>query len=170
MRGGIHSAENHLMKCIVHSKLGGTLLVLLGFACWLGASALIPRAVDWYFPATYSIAGLAFFIVGGFLPEHRDKRIILCRRAVLLLMAMFFWLAVSQIALTGTVKAMQDSVPWLREALICSSIAIAVGSYFMATYLIRGFRAPVEYSVEPIENSQAEQGVGDSQLKPVPHS
>lgn len=152
--------EIHPMKYIVNSKFGGTLLVLLGFACWFGASAIIPQSSDWFFVATYSIAGFAFFIVGCFLPEYRDKRFILGRRSVLQLMAFFFWLAGSATVRMNMTQAMQDSTTWIMPVLAFASIAIAFGSYFIAAYLIRDFRAPVKYAVFT-ENPQAESGPHD---------
>lgn len=147
------------MKYIVHSKIGGTLLVLHGFAFWFVASALIPENSDWHPVTTYSIAGFAFFLVGCFLPEHRDKRFILGRRSVLQLMAFFFWLAGSTTVRLNIIEEVRDSATWIRPILAFGSILIAFGSFFIATYLIRGFRAPVEYAEEPIKTQKPNKAV-----------
>lgn len=134
------------MKYIVHSKIGATLLVLLGFACWFIGSALIPESSDWFFVTTYFIAGFAFFMIACFLPEYRDKRFLLGRKSVLQLMAFFFWLAGSATVRMDLVQAMQHSTTWIAPVLAYSSVFFAVGSYFLSIFLIRGFRAPLEYS------------------------
>ncbi|MBK1818445.1 hypothetical protein JIN84_22695 [Luteolibacter yonseiensis] len=136
------------MKYIVHSRIGGTSLVLLAFACWLCASALIPRVSDWYFVATYSIAASAFFIVGCFLPEYRDKRYILGRRSVLQLMATFFGLAGISSVNTGLVQATRHSSTWLPSVLCLASFVIPFGIYHIATFLVRGIHAPVRYAAD----------------------
>jgi len=130
------------MQSIANSKVSGTVLVLLGFACWLAASAVIPDSSEWFFVATYSVGRLAFLLVGYLLPEYQDRREILCRRSALQLMAFFFWLAVNSLGRVGMIKDALESPSTGALILVPASLVIAFGSYFTAIYLIRGFRAP----------------------------
>ena len=142
--------QKHTMKSLIQSRSGGTALVLIAFACWIGALALIPRSSDWYFVATYSIAGFAFFLAACFLPVYRDKRYILGRRSVLQLMATFFGLAGMSSINTGLVQEMRHSSHWLTSAVCLASFVIPFGIYHLATCLIRGMHAPEQYAVEKL--------------------
>lgn len=123
-------------------------MVLLAFACWLGASAAIPKSWDWYFVATYAIAGCAFFAAGCFLPVYRDKRYILGRRSALQLMATFFGLAGMSSTNTDLVQAMRHSSHWVTSVVFLASFVIPFCIYHLATCLIRGMHAAEEYAPE----------------------
>ena len=147
------------MQSIANSKVAGAVLVLLGFACWLVASAVIPKSSEWFFVATYSVGGFAFFLVGCFLPEHLDRRSFLGRRSALQLMAFFFWLAVNALGRVTMIKDAWGSPSTVAMILVPASLVIAFGSYFASIYLIRGFRAPPTYTASKKED-QTEQVVG----------
>jgi hypothetical protein len=131
---------------MIQSKTGATLLVLLGFACWFAASSAIPESSEWHFVATFAIAGLAFFVIGCFLPEYRQKRFILGRHSVLQLMAFHFWLSGTALTRSNSVKTYLGSDPLMISLIVFGSIAFAFASYYGAIYLIRGFRSPMEYA------------------------
>jgi hypothetical protein len=134
------------MKFIVTGKVAGVVLFLLGIACWLAASIVIPESSEWFFVATYSVGGCAFFLVGCFLPEYRDQRAFLARRSALLLMAFYFWLAVHALGRVPLIEGAFGSLSTANSILVPASLGIAFGSYFAAIYLIRGFRTPPCYS------------------------
>jgi hypothetical protein len=146
------------MQSIANSKVSGTVLVLLGFACWLAASAAIPESSDWFFVATYSVGGFAFFLVGCFLPEYQDRRSFLGRRSALSLMAFYFWLAVNALGRVPVIEDTFGSPSATYSVLVPASLGIAFGSYFAAIYLIRGFRAPPCYAAAK-KKEETEQGV-----------
>ena len=135
------------MKSIVNSKVAEAMLVLLGFACWFVVSAVIPGSSEWFFVATYSVGGCAFFLIGCFLPEYQDRRSFSGRRSALQLMAFFFWLAVNAVGRVTLIEDLWDSRSAAYSILVPASLGIAFGSYFIAIYLIRGFRAPPEYPI-----------------------
>lgn len=123
----------------------GTVLVLLGFACWFGAWTVIPTTSVGFFAATHAVGGIAFFLVSCFLPEYRNPRAFLGRRSALQLMAALFWLSGNEIARLKAVQGMQIPSGTLAFLQLAAPVAIALSSYFIATYLIRGFRATPDY-------------------------
>ena len=135
------------MRCLVTSKWGGTLLVLLGFACWIGTGRTAMHS-DWEDLASFAVGGFAFFLVACFLPDYRNKYLWAGRRSALQLMAFFFWLAGNAGIRLGVVKEWE----WVtdsRSELVLGSLLVAFGSYYAAKFLIRGFRAPAVYAEEP---------------------
>lgn len=129
------------MQSIASSKATGTVLVIFGFAVWFMVSAIIPESSEWFFFATYFVGGLAFFLVGCYLPEYQNRRLFLSRRSALQLMAFFIWLAVNALGRIEMLKVMSGSSSLLITILVPASIGMAFGSYFVAIYLIRGIRA-----------------------------
>ncbi len=153
------------MKFIASSKVSGAILVVLGFAVWFGASALIPESWDWWFVTTYLAGGLGFFVVGCFLPEYPDRRF-LERKGALRLMAFFFWLSANALARVPMIQELSPSEGWVAIRLVPASLVLAFGSYLLAVFLIRGFRARPEYFADN-DSSDAEQGDVPSHVAPA---
>lgn len=137
------------MRYLVTSKWGGTVLVLLGFACWIG-TVRATRHSDGENLAGYAVGGFAFFLVACFLPEYRNKYLWLGRRSALQLMAFFFWLAGNAVGRMKAAREWEEEVVFLG-ALPLGALAFAFLSYYAAKFLIRGFRAPAVYAEEPNE-------------------
>lgn len=146
------------MKYIVQGKFGGTVLVILGFGAWFGASAAIPESWEWHEVASYGIAGFAFFLAGCFLPEYRDKGRFVDRRSALRVMTFFLWLAVS-----ATLRLEAGIGPIVGYPTLFFS---PFACYFLATYLIRGFRAAPDYATAA-EALPSEEGEG-KRATPLP--
>jgi len=137
------------MRYLVTSKWGGTLLVLLGFACWIGTGRAVMDS-EWEDLASFAAGGFAFFLVACFLPEYRNKYLWLGRRSALQLMAFFFWLAGNAVGRMEAAREWEEVVAF-KGALTLGSLTFAFGSYYAAKFLIRGFRTPVVYGEEPNE-------------------
>lgn len=145
------------MPAIVTSRVGQSVLIGLGAAFWLGASVLVRESWDWYFVVTYVSGGFAFFVVACFLPECREPRFH-SRQSVLMSMAFFFWLAANEMR---RIPIMNDGLPsfsTLAMVQVAGALVIAFGSYYLALFLIRGFRAPPEYLADT-KPSETEHGV-----------
>lgn len=136
------------MKTLVHGKFAGSMLVLSGIVCWLAATALLPKTWAWSFPVAAAIAGCACFFAGCFLPEYRSKRAFVGRRSALQVMGFYFWLSISSTATIDAVRDMQEYGKWLSSSIWLASLVVPFASYILATYLIRGFHAPVAYTDE----------------------
>lgn len=135
------------MKGIIHSKVGGTVLVVAGLVIWLLGSNLIPEDNDWmdndrYWTISFTLGALSFLIVGCFLPELRIATF-LSRKSSLGLMAFFLALATHQLFLP-LIRRSDDSI-WVEALVLVATIVIFGSSYYLATFLIRGLRARAEY-------------------------
>jgi hypothetical protein len=139
----LHFSQSPDMPKVVTSVVGRSILIGLAFACWFTASGLVPMASEWWFVITYLVSGLAFFVAGCFLPEFRDRRLFLDRRAALQVMAFFFWLSGSSVGLMPSFREVAAGTTWINVSQTFGALAFAFASYFLATFLIRGFRAPV---------------------------
>lgn len=104
---------------------------------------------EWFFVITYLISGLAYFAAACFLPEFRDRRLFLDKRAALQVMAFFFWLSGSSIGRMPSFREIADGATWTDALQTFGALAFAPASYFLATFLIRGLRAPVESGETP---------------------
>jgi len=131
------------MNTVIHNKVGSSILILGGFAIWIGGSILIPHAMDWYFAFSNSLGGLAFFLVGCFLPEYRTASFF-SRKSAIGLMGVFAWMAAGAF--------IQHPSPFYRivvpdHSFIDFSAPILIGliSCWIAIFLIRGIRATPEY-------------------------
>ena len=140
----LHFFQSPDMPKVVTSAVGRSILMGLAFGGWITASSLIPISWEWGFVTTYFVSGLAFFPAACFLPEFRERRLFLDRRAALQMMGFFFWLSGSAIGLAPTFREIAAGSPWIDFSQTFGALAFAFASYYLATFLIRGFRAPVE--------------------------
>ena len=137
------------MKMIASNRIAATLLIVSGFATWLAVGPIFGDGIAGYF-----IGAAAFFVVSCFLPETR-RVTFLSRRSALGLVGFFIWIASNQY-----LRQHPSYLDGLGSHLLRSTIKVSlpillgVSIYWIAVFLIRGFRATPEY-----ENSKGEQGV-----------
>lgn len=158
------------MQSTTNRKVALAVLVLLGFVCWLVATVVTPDSSEWLLAAWYFIIALAFFLLGIFPPDSRNRRSFLSRRSALQLMAFFIWIAVNSLGPVGLIKDNLGPPSRIVSILVPSSIVISIGSYFAAMYLIRRFRASPCYSAlkKQPQTKQSTQGTQILDDKPRP--
>ncbi len=132
-------------RAIIHNRTAASLLIIAGFPSCVAASTLIPLPPDspWDTAILSAIGALTFFLVGCFLPE-RQTSIFPSRRFALGVMALSVW--------TGSGKLIKHLLPADMPMLqasnfkVLGSLLIAILSYWLAIFLIRGLRAAPEYA------------------------
>lgn len=131
------------MKTVAHGKVASSLIVVAGFATWIGGLQLTRSDSVLHTSASFFIGATAFFLVACFLPDRQTKSFF-SRRSALGLMSLLLWMALKQIPLQYFVSHFQDvTLKTLVNFVV--PFAIAVGSYWISIFLIRGFRAPPEF-------------------------
>jgi len=149
------------MKPVIHNKLGSAILIVAGLIIWLGSLSLIPHARELEYAPSYAIGALAFFIVGCFLPEYRTASFF-SRKSAVGLMAVF-----SFVAARGFLRHSLDcdKLTVSDQFLQSGGVPILIGfiAYWLAIFLIRGFRATPEYISQNSDEqgSQSDQKQGD---------
>jgi hypothetical protein len=142
------------MKMIASNRIAATLLIVSGFAAWLLVGPIFGDGIGGYF-----IGAAAFFVVSCFLPETR-RVTFLSRRSALGLVGFFVWIASSLYFRQYPRHVNGLGIHLLRPTIeVALPILLGVGSYWLAVFLIRGFRAIPEY-----ENNKGEQGASPNHL------
>lgn len=78
---------------IVHSRNGGTLLVVAGFALWVIALCLFHEYKTWGIAGAHMIGASAFFAVACFLPDLQ-KTTFYSRKSAIGAVGFFAWLSI----------------------------------------------------------------------------
>jgi hypothetical protein len=138
---------------IVHSRNGGTLLVVSGFALWMLALCFFAENEIWGLAAAHAIGAGSFFAVACFLPDL-PKPAFYSRRSALGAMGFFSWFSVNHLPFFEEWNfADQEYSAWGPILFITLPIILASGVYWLSFFSIRGFRATPEYETEGEQNA-----------------
>lgn len=126
------------MKTIIHSKRGGTALIIGGLLVWLTAidSFLVDEPLGGVI--VHGIGALVLLIIASFIPERSERQFV-SRQSVLAGMGLLVYMSLSSIPTVPTFTWTLYSIWWLL-ALFLARIVLAWGSYRLALFAFRFFQ------------------------------
>jgi bacteriorhodopsin len=149
---------------IVHSRNGGTLLIVSAFAFWITALGFFHKNELWGLAAAHAIGACSFLAVACFLPDLQ-RAAFYSRKSALGAVGFFSYISVIQLPyFTEWIFADQKNPSLGAILFLTLPIILASGVYWLSFFAIRGFRANREYETEGEQNA-AGQSATRSELK-----
>ncbi len=131
------------MKLIAPNKTVASLLIGFAFAVWLIGMSLAGLRDDFSPSLAYLAGAASFFLVACFLPETRNITFH-SRKSALGLVGLFAGLASAALHSDHQGSGDIGALPMFDATSGGVHLVIGLGSYWLALFVIRGFRAPAE--------------------------